>query len=472
MLSQTALFGLAIGYAQAVSHAVPSSLPSNASPKLIEAPIGVSIEFFAFPGYMDVPSTEQCLKNFQDLTGTWPPMRIGGTTQDRALYNASLSKEVDYYVADPKDAPVSVRYGPSFITLADKYNGSVIFGLNRRLNQLNNTISAAKNAVANISNLIAIELANEPNFFNSTDPINTNGGNWTASDDIASQTSWQSSVGTALNKTDVFSAGVYFSTQDFSIVNLSKAETSSGSIKYVSDFCSHNYPQSQSTANLPQLMNHSAIHHQISPYAPEIAASHAVGRTHIMGETNSATQGGGGISPMFGSALWVMDYSLQLLYMGSERIYFHQGTIGNCPYCWWNGTNNIGSPYYGAYFATLALANASYVAPLDDFGSLFGAWAVYGESEKVEKVLLYNSGIWNGTAQEGSRPEEVFELEGLDGCVNKTLKAVRLTAPSALSRQYLGENPSVGGQMFANSTCEMLGEQKMESAVVGDDGKK
>lgn len=41
-----------------------------------------SLEFFAFPGYMsNVASTMTCLQNLKDLTGTWPPMRIGGTTQ-------------------------------------------------------------------------------------------------------------------------------------------------------------------------------------------------------------------------------------------------------------------------------------------------------------------------------------------------------------------------------------------------------
>jgi hypothetical protein len=42
----------------------------------------VSLEFFAFPGYMnDVAATTTCLQNFKALTGVWPPLRIGGTTQ-------------------------------------------------------------------------------------------------------------------------------------------------------------------------------------------------------------------------------------------------------------------------------------------------------------------------------------------------------------------------------------------------------
>ena len=44
----------------------------------------------------------------------------------------------------------------------------------------------------------------------------------------------------------------------------------------------------------------------------------------------SATCGGGGISPTFGAGLWVLDYTLQSAVKGIERLYFHQGTIGNC----------------------------------------------------------------------------------------------------------------------------------------------
>ena len=43
-----------------------------------------------------------------------------------------------------------------------------------------------------------------------------------------------------------------------------------------------------------------------------------------------ATCGGGGISPTFGAALWVIDYTLQAVLNNVDRLYFHQGTIGNC----------------------------------------------------------------------------------------------------------------------------------------------
>lgn len=62
----------------------------------------------------------------------------------------------------------------------------------------------------------------------------------------------------------------------------------------------------------------------------------------------TATQGGGGISPTYGAGLWLLDYVMQMLLLGTDvrpnltptfnspqanldqALYFHQGTIGNC----------------------------------------------------------------------------------------------------------------------------------------------
>ncbi len=108
-------------------------------------------------------ATERCLANWRELTGVWPPIRIGGTTQDRALYDAASAAYVEYSVADPRDAPADLTYGPRFLALAGQYGGSVVVGLNRGRNQLANTIDAARRAVAEVGDrLLAIELGNEP----------------------------------------------------------------------------------------------------------------------------------------------------------------------------------------------------------------------------------------------------------------------------------------------------------------------
>ncbi|KAJ5871639.1 uncharacterized protein N7529_003992 [Penicillium soppii] len=448
------LLGLAAS-ASGLSFSIPQSPPSNSSGQISAAPVGVSLEFFTFPEYLqDLPSTTKCLENLKDLTGTWPPVRIGGTTQDRATYNASSSNAVTYTVASTKDAPETLTYGPSFVSLAATYAGKVIIGLNRRLDDISNTIAAARLVKATMQNLYSIELGNEPNFFVDSDPI-ASGASWTAAADEASQIEWQDAVCGNLSASDIISAGVYFGTSPMSLVGLTAKEGDAN--EYVKDYCSHNYPQSSGNYNLTALMNHKDIATQIKPYAAEISAASAKGKPHVFGETNSATQGGGGISPTFGAALWILDYVMQTVVMGTDALYFHQGTIGNCQYCWW-GRYDMGSPYYGAYFATMALANADKIAPLDSQDSAYAAYAIYKSGAPV-KVLLYNSDYYTT----GTRSSQTYTLSGIS---SSSVTAKRLTAQYATSRVDQGQNPTVAGQTFANGTCAIQGTEVVETATV------
>ncbi|KAK2785115.1 hypothetical protein FQN52_008601 [Onygenales sp. PD_12] len=440
-----------------VSFEIPASPPSTASKQLIAAPIGVSLEFFTFPGYMnDVAATATCLKNLGDVMGEMPPVRIGGTTQDRATYDASLAEPVSYSVADPADAPQTLTFGPSFMSLAGSYEGPVTLGLNRRLDNIDNTVAAATVAIEEMGNLYAIELGNEPNFFTGSDPIA--GGSWDASKDRTSQISWQNSVGDRLAKTDIIQAGVFFGVGDYSIQNLIAQEGDAA--QYVRSYCSHNYPQSQSNADLARLMSHSSIAENISPWKGEVEAAAGAGKPIVMGETNSATQGGGGISPTFGAGLWLMDYILQSLVIGIESLFFHQGTIGNCQYCWW-GRYSMGAPYYGAYFAALALSGADQIAPLDTASTAYAGYVMYKDSKSV-RVLLYNSDYYTS----GTRGRETFTLTGLGASSVTNVTAKRMTAPSATARQDRGEVPSIAGQTFEDGTCVLLGEEGREEGTV------
>lgn len=76
-----------------------------------------------------------------------------------------------YTVASTGDAPSTLTFGPSFFDLAATYSGEVIIGLNRRLNNIANTVAAAKIAKSKMSNLDAIELGNEPNCANPEIPL-------------------------------------------------------------------------------------------------------------------------------------------------------------------------------------------------------------------------------------------------------------------------------------------------------------
>lgn len=118
----------------------------------------------------------------------------------------------------------------------------------------------------------------------------------------------------------------------------------------------------------------------------------------------------------------------------------------------------MGAPYYGAYFATKALAGADFVAPLDDASTGYAAYAIYKGNTPV-KVLLYNSDYYTS----GIRPSQVFALKGL---TSSTVKASRLTAPFSTSRVDRGQPPSAGGLQFQNGSCAISGNEMFESGTV------
>jgi hypothetical protein len=118
----------------------------------------------------------------------------------------------------------------------------------------------------------------------------------------------------------------------------------------------------------------------------------------------------------------------------------------------------MGSPYYGAYFATMALANADKIAPLDSQDSAYAAYAIYKSGAPV-KVLLYNSDYYTT----GTRSSQTYTLSGISSF---SVTAKRLTAQYATSRVDQGQNPTVAGQTFAKGTCAIQGTEVVETATV------
>lgn len=154
-----------------------------------------------------------------------------------------------------------------------------------------------------------------------------------------------------------------------------------------------------------------------------------------------------------------MDYSLRATYSNISRTYFHHGTLGNCQYCFW-GRYSMGAPYYGATAAVAFLAGASHLTALDAGNTNYAAYATFDGDGTPLRVLLYNSDYYAGS---GGRSSTSFTLGGLTA---SSVKAKRLTAASALSRQDQGGNPSFGGQYFNNGTCTIGGTEVYETASV------
>ncbi|KAH9895067.1 glycoside hydrolase superfamily [Cubamyces lactineus] len=451
------LFAAFLWLRQANAVAVPSSPPANAAtvdPSLVS----VSIEFFAFPGYTQLSGTSNCLANLATLRGAQPAIRIGGTTQDRATYDPNLQTPVNYTVASPADAPTTLTYGPSFLTLASQLKGEVTVGLNRQLNNQANSLAAGSRAKQSMGNLFAIELGNEPDLYASSSPI-ASGTGWSQSVDIASEAKWFTAMAPALG--NIFQGAVYLSWNTRTLVS----SIGSAALSAIKTISRHSYPQSAcggASTNLPSLMSHSGIVSYVSQYKAEASAAHGAGKKFFLGETNSATCGGGGISPTFGAGLWIIDYVLQSALIGVDRLYFHHGTIGNCAYCWW-GQNAVYSPYYGAVFVSEFLGtDGAKVAMLDDGSTAIAIYAVYSASNAPLRLLISNSNYFDGS---GARTSASVAFTGLSTS-SGTKQAKRLTAPNATSRVDQGAPVTIGGDGTFGTNCARAGTENTETVAV------
>ncbi|KAF5393616.1 hypothetical protein D9757_000409 [Collybiopsis confluens] len=463
--------GLAVS-ANAIT--VPTTAPSTAA-TVDSSLVAVSIEFFAFPGYTQLASTGTCLANLQGLRGSPVAVRIGGTTQDRATYNASLATPVSYTVASPSDAPTSLTFGPSFFTLAaSDLKGNVTIGLNRQLNNQANTLAAAVQAKKTMPNLYAVELGNEPDLYASNSPIVPSTG-WNQNADAASEKSWFTDLAPSVG--NIFQAAVYISWRTAATIPL--LGSSIGNVRSVSE---HSYPQSAcngATTNLQTLLSHSNIVSYTAGFKSDAASAHAAGVRYFLGETNSgrlffsitgdgqlikdymkATCGGGGISPTFGAALWIVDYVLQGALNGAERLYFHQGTIGNCQYCWW-GRFTTGAPFYGAYFVTEFLGtDGARLEMLDNGTGAVASYVLFNSAGTPVRLLVYNSNYFDGT---GTRSTTSVSFTGGSIPSSGTKTALRLTGPNATSRVDQGGVVTIGGQLTFDGNCNAVGAQVREN---------
>jgi len=118
-------------------------VPSTTSPgnDVFDGFMSYSIEFSSFPdfaGNKSHPNTFSgiLLENLAAVTGSKPYIRVGGNTQDYALYNASLPYALNgtYDLNRSPDYPTTIFIGPSYFESYDtwedvKFSHGLNFGL-------------------------------------------------------------------------------------------------------------------------------------------------------------------------------------------------------------------------------------------------------------------------------------------------------------------------------------------------------
>ncbi|ATY63601.1 Glycoside superfamily [Cordyceps militaris] len=399
--------------------------------------ISYSIELSSFPdfaGNLSNPNTftNNLLTNIGDILGSKPYIRVGGNTQDYALFNASLPVQIHgtYDPARSNDYPTTIVLGPSFF---ESYQTLPGVRFSHGFNLAKGAISAdGWQALVDTAPLAcralgrdrfyAYEYGNEPNNFNLGGKYAPRTTSWGPEDYVAE---WLN--GTAEIRRQMlahcpelepeyleFMAPSYddrvSSLKALDVWNLGIDQGNN-----INTYSVHNYIDGATSPGVTlqsTLMNHTRttrdVDEQVRQYDKIMATGHGTAPL-VFGETNSLYfQGKPGLSNSFGAALWGLDFNMYSASAGYQRVHMHQGT--NYRYQSWQpvetakAVKGTKAPYYGNMAAAAALGNLTRgdvtVASLPLASDTEAAYAVY-EGGRLRRLLAINMRGYN-TTQDGA----------------------------------------------------------------------
>ncbi|EJT96791.1 hypothetical protein DACRYDRAFT_112412 [Dacryopinax primogenitus] len=411
-------------------HVVPSS-------QLVSTfPVGLSIEQDHFPIWAGPPSaqntyTQTLLKNVVDRSGVPPPVRVGGTTEDRTWLAPNTSILSSAAVFPPSsNASTSRLYpeatlvyaGPEFWESARNFpNGTEFtFGINLRAQDPVMAREVARMAWESVQGtgvkLRAFEIGNEPDMY----------GNWSAT---FYASNWNAAALSIVNASLPYgqptfqlfafanpSARANFSISGALNAGVAAPERLRGLARIASE---HHY---QWSTKIADLMSKSIISSQLDQFSPEISAAQKAGLQFEFGETGSVGgHGAPGVSNVAGSVIWAVSYTFQALTRGVKRLYFHNGLcyrynffqpVSSCA----DDTHLSGAHILPMYHLLLVVAEAlSYPGPvrvgeLQTGAGEVSAWGVWAaDTDQLLRVVLVNSAPYTS----GTRASYAYTFSNL-----------------------------------------------------------
>ncbi|TDZ33868.1 Beta-glucuronidase [Colletotrichum spinosum] len=466
---RTLLSAAAVARASSAVNPIPG--PESAS-SIFDAFVSYSLEFAFFPdfaGNKSAPNTfsDNLLINLGDLQGVRPHVRVGGNTQDYALYDSSLPYAVNgtYDFDRSRDYPTTIHIGPSFFesysTFADtKFTHGFNLGLGANRSEgwttLLATVPLACRAIGK-ENLDVWEYGNEPDLFSTSAQGPVRPPSWNESTYVAQWLNGTRAIADALSEAcPDFPRAEFMAPSNGGTANRLRAPAQWAAGIDADDnvalFSSHNYisgAESPGVTLQGTLMNHTRTVQSVGAHEREyanITARFDNVPPQILGEHNSLyNQGKPGLSNSFGAALWGVDFNLYAASVGIRRVFMHMGT--DYRYASWQPVDTdvaaIGTkaPYYGniaiaAFISPGLSADPVSVAhvPLADDNELSSAYAAYQGDELLRLLVInlhaYNSTIGGtGTSPDPDAPERpafqyAFNVPWQDG----TAKVQRLYA--------------------------------------------
>ncbi|KAL9096165.1 MAG: hypothetical protein Q9165_001688 [Trypethelium subeluteriae] len=470
------IFG-ALSTCQTIS--VNGSPPSGAGIPL-EAFVSFSIEFSSFPdfaGNLSQPNTfsNNLLNNLGNLTGTKPFIRVGGNTQDYAIFNSSLDVATIGIIQPnlSSDYPTILTFGPpyfeSYATWPDT-RFSHGFNLGRNSSSARDALLAsvpyACAALGQDDRLNVWELGNEPDLYKTSAQGIVRPANWTEQSYVDEWLYWTGRIKEALqgNCSNLTTATEYqymapsFAGTGNSLDPIRTWEDGlddNGDIEYIS---SHNYIGGATQPGVTlqgTLMNHSmtvaSVAHQLNESRLLAGINGSAGLPFILGETNSLyNEGAPGLSNSFGAALWGVDFNLYCAANNIRRVHMHQGT--NYRYDSWQpietNKSSIGTkaPYYGNIAVAAFIGNVSgntanttvqntSITNLPLSNPMEAAYAAY-QNTVLQRVMVINLQQYNysNASTEGPRPVTTYGFQVPESCAgNATVSRLMANGSDAIT---------------------------------------
>ncbi|KAK5112946.1 hypothetical protein LTR62_003768 [Meristemomyces frigidus] len=401
----------------------------------LESFVAFSIEFSSFPefaGNLSAPNTfsNNLLNNLGNLTGTKPYIRVGGNTQDYAVFNSSLDQALVGIVDPAKspDYPTTITIGPSFFESYHTWPGTkFIHGFNLGRNSttaragLLDSVPYACKALED-GRLLYWELGNEPDLYKTSAQGAVRPATWNEQDYVDEWLHWTRAIKSAMegpcpnlasNESYKYYAPDFAGTSN-SLNPVTTWEDHLDTDKDIAVITTHNYISGAAVLGVTlqgTLMNHTSNVASIAKQLNESRLLAALpsdldpGLPFIMGETNSLyNQGRPGLSNTFGAALWGIDFNLWCATNNISRVHMHQGT--NYRYQSWQPIDtNVTSkgtkaPYYGniavaAFMGDIVTATPGIVnLPLPNEEE--SAYAAYVDG-KLARLIVINMMEYNNT---------------------------------------------------------------------------
>lgn len=408
--------------------------------------LSYSIEFSSFVNYAGNLSNPNdfsynLLSNIGNLTGSNPLIRVGGNTQDYALFNASQTQAVieTFVPSISKDYPRYLTIGPSFYDSFHTWPGTrYIYGFNLAANGTSgraSLLATAKYACRSLADVLAYwELGNEPDLYSTSAQGARRPLSWDSAEYVSQWLNGTEAIRQVIAEycPDLATAERYkyyapsFAGTDNHLNPVVTWADGLDRNKDIAIISSHNYigGATQPGVTLQHtLMNHTSIVDSVAAQINESTHIAALGPRldpglpFILGETNSLyNEGAPGLSNSFGAALWAVDFAVYCAAKNISRVHFHQGL--NYRYQSWQPeetnitTKGTKAPYYGNVVAAAFVGDdrpAIVNLPLEE--ETRSAYAAYVD-RKVRRVLLVDMLEYNSTApEEDAYPRPVFEYE-------------------------------------------------------------